>query len=192
MSDMREAFSDQYQIPCVDVEDPASTNADALISMCELIGAVRRVDGVEYCVALRDVGPELWTESALRKSVGKAEPNCPWCSAPRRDTFSFKCGSVAPSHVTPSPCQADSCRIGILQRERNTARELYLQERRKNRPMYPFPAWNRDHPQLETESREEWLTRWNQAEAALLAEYDAATEQAINMTTPEAKPDAQV
>ncbi len=40
--------------------------------------------------------------------------NCPWCNAEARGTFSFACGSVRPSYVTPSPCQADSCKIGLL------------------------------------------------------------------------------
>lgn len=39
---------------------------------------------------------------------------CPWCNADARDTFSFVCGSVRPSYVTPSAMQADSCRIAIL------------------------------------------------------------------------------
>lgn len=39
---------------------------------------------------------------------------CPWCQAEARDTFSFACGSVRPSYVTPSAVQADSCRIGVL------------------------------------------------------------------------------
>lgn len=71
MSRTKIEFSEQYQIPCVCVENPAAMNADALIAECEAADAVRRIDGIEYCVELRnDVGPELWTEESLRRSVG--------------------------------------------------------------------------------------------------------------------------
>lgn len=71
-SEMRESWSEQYSLPCVSVESPDFANADALIAMCGDLGAIRRVDGIEFCVELRDeVGPELWTEESLRRSVGK-------------------------------------------------------------------------------------------------------------------------
>lgn len=40
--------------------------------------------------------------------------HCPWCKAPAADTFTFACGSIRPNYVTPSSCQADSCRIAML------------------------------------------------------------------------------
>lgn len=69
MSDLKEIWSEQYQLPCIVVENPNDIEADSVIGMCESIGAVRNVDGKEYVVELRDVGPELWTEDALRRSL---------------------------------------------------------------------------------------------------------------------------
>lgn len=71
MSELREIWSEQYGIPCVAVENPNTANAFAVIAMCEGPGAVRDEDpeGREYCVELRnEIGPELWTESALKRS----------------------------------------------------------------------------------------------------------------------------
>lgn len=69
ISETRIIWSDQYELPCVSVENYRNANADSIIAECELEGAVRRVDGVEYCVELRsDIGPELWTEESLRRS----------------------------------------------------------------------------------------------------------------------------
>lgn len=108
---MRERWSDQYGIPCVSVESPDFANADALIAMCETIGAVRTVDGIEFCAELRDdVGPELWTEESLRRSVGKKlserNPNMPCPRMEGREEFVFQnmpddgtctqCGSLLP------------------------------------------------------------------------------------------------
>lgn len=76
VSDMRETWSEQYNLPCVDVEDYRTASADAIIAMCEDIGAIRRddPDGDEYVVVLRhDVGPELWTESSLRRTCNQPE-----------------------------------------------------------------------------------------------------------------------
>jgi hypothetical protein len=45
-----------------------------VISHCRTTDAVRRLDGVEYVVQLRDdVGPELWTEESLRRSLRPGE-----------------------------------------------------------------------------------------------------------------------
>ena len=72
--ELRETYSDQYRLPCVGVECPDRTHPDRIIEMCQAIGAVRDIDEIEYCVELRpDIGPELWTEDALRRSVGKIE-----------------------------------------------------------------------------------------------------------------------
>lgn len=71
-SDYRVIFSDQFNCACISVEMPNYMNADALIAICEDAEAILHNDGVEYVVELRpDVGPELWTEDALRRSVGK-------------------------------------------------------------------------------------------------------------------------
>lgn len=61
------AWSDQYQKPCV-VAHPAD-NADSIIAKCRKVGAVVNDDGEEFVVELRpDIGPELWTENALRRA----------------------------------------------------------------------------------------------------------------------------
>lgn len=71
-SDYRVTFSDQFNVACIAVENPDYMNADALIAICEDSEAILNNDGVEYVVELRpDVGPELWNEDALRRSVGK-------------------------------------------------------------------------------------------------------------------------
>jgi hypothetical protein len=70
-------FSGQYEVPCVAIADPSIVDADWLIKKCREVNAVRNVDGEEFCVELRyEIGPELWTEESLRRSVGKrAEKN---------------------------------------------------------------------------------------------------------------------
>jgi hypothetical protein len=65
---MHVTFSDQYQIKCYVVED--GDTAQQIIDRCREAGAVRRVDGEEFCLDIRpDAGPELWTEDALRWTV---------------------------------------------------------------------------------------------------------------------------
>ncbi len=61
--------SKQYGIPCV-VPPPTAT-AQIVIDKCRTVGAVIDYgDGEEFCVQLRDdIGPELWTESSLRRSL---------------------------------------------------------------------------------------------------------------------------
>ncbi|MBW4722300.1 hypothetical protein [Saccharothrix obliqua] len=50
------------------VAEPGDT-AQQVIDRCRdvEVDAVRRVDGEEPVVQLHDVGPELWTEDALRR-----------------------------------------------------------------------------------------------------------------------------
>lgn len=61
-------FASQYNTPCVVVED--GDTAQQVIDRCWDAEAARDVDGVEFCVQLRpDVGPELWTERSLRRSL---------------------------------------------------------------------------------------------------------------------------
>lgn len=61
--------SAQYGMACVVAED--GDTAQHVIDYCRDAGAWREVDGVEFCVQLRpDVGPELWTERSLRRSLG--------------------------------------------------------------------------------------------------------------------------
>lgn len=65
---MRETHARQYDLPCViaDRTDPAQM----VIDRCHTLGAVRKVDGIEYVVQLRpEVGPELWTDESLRDSL---------------------------------------------------------------------------------------------------------------------------
>ena len=65
---MQVTFASQYDINCVVAE--TGDTAQDIIDFCVEAEAVRRVDGVEYCVELRPtVGPELWTEDALRGSL---------------------------------------------------------------------------------------------------------------------------
>jgi len=60
--------ADQYGISCVVAED--GDTAQQVIDFCWEAGATRQIDGIEYCVQLRpEVGPELWTERALRRSL---------------------------------------------------------------------------------------------------------------------------
>lgn len=65
---MRETHSRQYDLPCViaDRTEPAQM----VIDRCHELGAVREIDGIEYVVQLRpEVGPELWTDESLRRSL---------------------------------------------------------------------------------------------------------------------------
>lgn len=66
--------SEQYGINCVVVGQNDNDTAQAVIDVCREEGAVREVDGVEFCVELRsEVGPELWTEASLRQSLSRRE-----------------------------------------------------------------------------------------------------------------------
>lgn len=68
---MPSRFAVQYGIPCVVAVEGA--RAADVIDECWRVGAVRTVDGEEFCVQLRaDVGPELWTEESLRRSLPEA------------------------------------------------------------------------------------------------------------------------
>lgn len=74
-SELRESWSEQYQLPCVCVEAPDFVTYHEVACVCDAIGAIRREDGIEYVVELRpDIGPELWTDESLRRSVGKKLP----------------------------------------------------------------------------------------------------------------------
>lgn len=65
---MRVIVSSQYISNCVVAED--GDNVERVLDLCWKTGAVRTVDGVEFVVQLRqEVGPELWTEDALRSSL---------------------------------------------------------------------------------------------------------------------------
>jgi hypothetical protein len=64
-------YATQYQSLCL-VPHPDDT-ADTIIQECRAVGAIRLVDGEEFVVQLRDdVGPELWTEDSLRRSLPTA------------------------------------------------------------------------------------------------------------------------
>ena len=74
---MRTIYSQQYRKPCV-VASPTDA-ADAVLAACRAGGAhvlhgnsQIGYDDEELVVQLRDdVGPELWTEAALRRSLRK-------------------------------------------------------------------------------------------------------------------------
>lgn len=58
----------QWQIPCIVLEE--GDTADAVIKRCRQVGAVTHDDGEQFCVFIRErVGPEMWTESALRRAL---------------------------------------------------------------------------------------------------------------------------
>lgn len=67
-------WSDQYDCPAYKPR-PQDT-VEEVLEWCVEEGAVwdEDPDGREYCVILReDVGPELWTESALRRTWAQKE-----------------------------------------------------------------------------------------------------------------------
>ena len=68
---MKAGHSFQYGTPCVIYNDPTET-ADDVIETCREIGAIFHEEGPDdecFVVELRrDIGPELWTEGALRRN----------------------------------------------------------------------------------------------------------------------------
>lgn len=74
LGEMHTIISEQYGCPCVVVFP--NDCADTVIAHCRHMGAIYREDGPDdecFCVVLRfDVGPELYTESALRRSIGRS------------------------------------------------------------------------------------------------------------------------
>ena len=65
---MNVSYASQYDSNCVTAE--TGDTAQGIIDFCHEVDAIRRVDGLEFCVELRtEVGPELWTERALRRSL---------------------------------------------------------------------------------------------------------------------------
>jgi hypothetical protein len=66
-------FADQWNIPCV-IPQPGET-ADDVMQRCQEAGAIYTGEGEEdFCVMLRpDVGPEIYSESALRRSLKGGE-----------------------------------------------------------------------------------------------------------------------
>lgn len=71
LGEMHTVWSPQYQKPCI-VVFPSDT-AYKTIEHCRLMGAIYREDDHEdecFVVVLRhDVGPELYTEAAIRRSL---------------------------------------------------------------------------------------------------------------------------
>jgi len=70
---MHVVFSDQYQMKCYIPEE--DDTAQQIIDRCRAAGAVRLVDGEEFCLEIRPgAGPELWSEDALRRTLnGRAQ-----------------------------------------------------------------------------------------------------------------------
>jgi len=71
LGEMHTVWAPQYQKPCV-VVFPSDT-AQQIIDHCRAVGAIYREDGPEdecFVVVLRhDIGPELYTEEAVRRSA---------------------------------------------------------------------------------------------------------------------------
>lgn len=62
-------WAEQYDIPCIEIRKGKPT-VQQVIDACIHEGAIRTVDGQEFCCDLRPgIGPELWTEEALRRSL---------------------------------------------------------------------------------------------------------------------------
>ncbi len=69
---MHEGYAAQYDCPCVVIEGPEEP--DAVIAFAKEIGAINRDEGDEdYVIEFRHddrlVGPEVYTEEALRSSL---------------------------------------------------------------------------------------------------------------------------
>lgn len=73
---MKTIYSTQYETRCL-VPDEGEHDADDIIERCRSIGAVFYEDGPDdecFVVTLRrDVGPGLWSESALRRTFKSRE-----------------------------------------------------------------------------------------------------------------------
>jgi hypothetical protein len=81
---MRTGFSSQYNTCYVKATE--GCEAEAVIDKCEEVGAVFEEYGDRYfVVSIRDdVGPELWTRSALERSLRTAKDQ-PKSDTARRD-----------------------------------------------------------------------------------------------------------
>lgn len=70
LGEMHTVWSDQYRCSCVVVYP--SDKAIDIIEHCRIMGAIYHEDGPDdecFCVVLRfNVGPEIYTEAALRGS----------------------------------------------------------------------------------------------------------------------------
>lgn len=70
LGELHTQWSDQYEKPCV---IPFGDSADKVIEHCRKMGAIYYEDGPDdecFVVVLRrDIGPELWTEDTLRRSI---------------------------------------------------------------------------------------------------------------------------
>ena len=79
---MKESWSYQYQSPCVRVIYAPGLDAESIIEFANAIGArVHAVDAgpeepddyvIHFESSIRDVGPELYTEEALRRSCARS------------------------------------------------------------------------------------------------------------------------
>lgn len=76
--EMHTDWSDQYQKPCIILPEGHGCSADEVIKHARHMGAIDREDGPDdecFVVELRaDIGPELWTEEALRRSFKEPTP----------------------------------------------------------------------------------------------------------------------
>ena len=77
--EMHTDWSDQYQRPCIIIPEKGERyTADNVIAHARRMGAIYHEDGPDdegFVVELRaDVGAELWTEEALRRSFKDPVP----------------------------------------------------------------------------------------------------------------------
>lgn len=69
---MIEGLSFQYGTRAIYIRDDDTPDASDVIARCREIGAIYHEDTERFVVSLRsDIGPELWTERALRQSLDK-------------------------------------------------------------------------------------------------------------------------
>ena len=66
-------YSTQYDTPCLELPQGQSLDPDVVIEECREMGAIFYEDGPDdECFVVdvgRGVGPELWTECALRRTI---------------------------------------------------------------------------------------------------------------------------
>lgn len=77
MTDFTTCWAGQYNVRCIKLQPGAKFSSDDLITECRKVGAIFCEDGpTDECFVVdlgRGVGPEIWTENALRRSARNTE-----------------------------------------------------------------------------------------------------------------------